>query len=136
MLIAINQTWDESAGKTKEMLSVDQSRCKNCYYCCYFVFFQDDGIFLLLIFMKVKKRLSLEQELVEHDENAIFSQSEEDLRRTQIINFWELFENSFFICGETTLVWCCAIKCWEKASEHMEGLKPLLLFFPAYQFAI
>ena len=64
-----------------------------------------------------------EQELAEHKKNAIFSQIEEE---DEIKMFWELSENSIFICAETTLRW----------SEHMEGLWPLLLFSPAYQFAI
>ena len=38
---------DECAGKTKQTLFVDQSRCKDCYHCCYFVFFQDYGTFFI-----------------------------------------------------------------------------------------
>jgi len=38
---------DECAGKTKQTLFVDQSRCKDCYLCCYFVFFQDYGNFFI-----------------------------------------------------------------------------------------
>ena len=37
---------DECAGKTQTLL-VDQSRCKDCYYCCYFVFFHDYGTFFI-----------------------------------------------------------------------------------------
>ena len=38
---------DECAGKTNQTLFIDQSRYKVCYYCYYFVFFQDYGTFFI-----------------------------------------------------------------------------------------
>ena len=46
-LVAINQMQDECTRKTKQTLFVNHSGCKDCYYCCYFVFFQDYGTFFI-----------------------------------------------------------------------------------------
>lgn len=47
VLVAINQMRGECAGKPKQTRFVNESRCKYCYYCCYFLFFQDYGTFFI-----------------------------------------------------------------------------------------
>ena len=60
-----------------------------------------------------------EQELAEHYENAIFSQSEEE---DELESFWEVFE--------TTLRWCCAVKCWKRKWTH-GGTLTIAFVFPS-----